>query len=181
MKRNIYGTVKSCIEEVCGVPVEVKPETTIGGLGFDSLDRIELVMKLEKVFHIQIKDKEFMGLPGFTTIQDIVGLLRKKGVEDTEITLIDFGGAIRALKEGKKVTRVGWNGRNMFLWLKPAATIKSSWCKDPMLKALADENGGELSALGTICMFTAKKQVLTGWLASQTDMLEEDWYELKDM
>lgn len=90
-----------------------------------------------------------------------------------------FGKAIEALKEGKKVTRKGWNGKGMFLWLKPATTVKSEWCKDPLLKSLADENGGEIPALCTICMYThdstGRKAVLTGWLASQSDMLSEDW------
>ena len=88
---------------------------------------------------------------------------------------MDFGDAIRALKAGHKVARKGWNGREMFLWLKPACTIKADWCKDPMLKGLAEANGGTIEALGTICMFTAQKQILSGWLASQTDMLAEDW------
>ncbi len=86
-----------------------------------------------------------------------------------------FGLAIEMLKAGECVTRKGWNGKGMFLWLKPAATVKSEWCKDPMLKFLADSNGGEIEALGTICMKTADGKVLTGWLASQTDMLSEDW------
>lgn len=86
-----------------------------------------------------------------------------------------FGDAIKALKSGAKVARKGWNGKGMFLWLKPATTVKSEWCKDPMLKKLADANGGEIEALGTICMFTAQKQILSGWLASQTDVLAEDW------
>ena len=92
---------------------------------------------------------------------------------------LTFGDAIEALKSGKKVTRKGWNGKGMFLWLKPATTIKSDWCKDPMLKGLCDENGGEIAALGTICMYThdstGRKAILTGWLASQSDMLMEDW------
>lgn len=88
---------------------------------------------------------------------------------------MDFGKAIEALKEGNKVTRKGWNGKNMWLWLKPATTIKSEWCKDPMLKEIVDANGGEAEALGTICMKTADNKILTGWLASQTDMLSNDW------
>ena len=88
---------------------------------------------------------------------------------------LNFGDAIKALKEGKKVARKGWNGKNMWLWLKPAVTIKSEWCKDPMLKEIVDANGGETEALGTICMKTADNKILTGWLASQTDMLCEDW------
>ena len=88
---------------------------------------------------------------------------------------LNFGDAIKALKEGKKVARKGWNGKNMHLWLKPAAIIKAEWCKDPMLNEIVDANGGEAEALGTICMKTADNKILTGWLASQTDMLCEDW------
>lgn len=88
---------------------------------------------------------------------------------------LNFGDAIKALKEGKKVTRKGWNGKNIWLWLKPATTIKAEWCKDPMLKEIVDANGGEAEALGTICMKTADNKILTGWLASQADMLSEDW------
>ena len=90
-----------------------------------------------------------------------------------------FGMAIEALKRGKKVTRRGWNGKGMFLWLKPATTIKADWCHDPELKALVEQNGGEILALGTVCMYThdstGRKAILTGWLASQSDMLCEDW------
>lgn len=88
---------------------------------------------------------------------------------------MNFGQAIQALKEGKQVTRSGWNGKGMFLWLKPATTIEEEWCKDPMLRAIVHNNGGEIQALGTICMLTADKKILTGWLASQSDMLAEDW------
>ena len=92
---------------------------------------------------------------------------------------MDFGGAIKALKEGHKVARKGWNGKGMFLWLKPATEVQAEWCKDPLLKSLAEENGGSIMALGTICMYThdstGRKAILTGWLASQSDMLLEDW------
>ena len=100
--------------------------------------------------------------------------------EKDYLTDLDFGKALSYLKQGRRVARKGWNGKNMFLWLKPATTIKSEWCKDPELKKLVDENGGELEALGTICMYThdssGRNAVLTGWLASQSDMLLEDWY-----
>ena len=91
------------------------------------------------------------------------------------ITDMTFGFAIEALKKGFKVARKGWNGKDMYLWLKPAVTIKSDWCKDPILKEIVDANGGETEALGTICMKTADNKILTGWLASQTDVLSEDW------
>lgn len=97
---------------------------------------------------------------------------------------MDFGKAIEALKAGKRVARKGWNGKGMFLWLKPAVEVKAEWCKDPMLKRLADDNGGSIQALGTICMYThdstGRQAILTGWLASQSDMLLEDWEILAD-
>lgn len=97
---------------------------------------------------------------------------------------MNFGKAIEALKQGKKVARKGWNGKGMYLWLKPGVEIKSEWCKDQHLKQLADDNGGTITGLPTICMYThdstGRKAVLTGWLASQSDMLLDDWIILED-
>lgn len=93
--------------------------------------------------------------------------------------LKDFGWAIHQLKSGRRVRRSGWNGKGMYLWLLPAGMVKSEWCREEHLKAVAEANGGEIEALGSIRMMTADKKVLTGWLASQTDILSEDW-ELVD-
>lgn len=90
-----------------------------------------------------------------------------------------FGDAIEALKAGKRVSRAGWNGKGMYLWLLPAAMVKAEWCREPHLKVVAEQNGGEVECLGSIRMWTVnsdgRRAVLTGWLASQTDMLAEDW------
>lgn len=105
----------------------------------------------------------------------------KKEFEDVSrpIDGMTFGEAIEQMKRGKKVCRKGWNGKGMFLWLKPETQIKAEWCKDEMLKGLVEENGGEILGLGTICMYThdstGRKAILTGWLSSQSDMLCEDW------
>ena len=88
---------------------------------------------------------------------------------------MNFGEAIEAMKNGKFATRKGWNGKNMYLWYMPPATVKSEWCKEPHLKAIADDNGGKVECLGSIRMKTADNKVLTGWLASQTDIMAEDW------
>lgn len=95
---------------------------------------------------------------------------------DTRV--FDFGTALELMRAGKYVARRGWNGKGMYLWLLPEATIKSEWCKDPHLKSLCDANGGEIKALASIRMLTANKEVLTGWLASQSDMLATDWVEV---
>lgn len=93
---------------------------------------------------------------------------------------MNFGKAIESLKSGKKVARNGWN-IGMFLWLKPAAVVKAEWCKDPTLKAIAERSGGEIPALGTICMFTDQGEILSGWSPLQTDMLAEDWVVVESL
>jgi hypothetical protein len=94
-----------------------------------------------------------------------------------EITGLTFGLAIEALKQGKRVSRWGWNGISMFLFLLPAGTVPTKAIHDPALRQVIEsEIGGEtFEALGSIRMFTADKKILTGWLASQTDILAEDW------
>lgn len=86
-----------------------------------------------------------------------------------------FGEALQAMRDGKFVARAGWNGKGMYLWIMPAATIPADWCKEPHLKKLAETNGGTVECLATIRMKTADNKVLTGWLASQSDMMAEDW------
>jgi len=90
---------------------------------------------------------------------------------------ITFGQALEALKQGKRIARKGWNGKGMFLFLLPAGTVPTKVIHDPALKQVIEEqiNGDTFEALGSIRMFTADKKILTGWLASQTDMLSDDW------
>ena len=95
-------------------------------------------------------------------------------------TTMTFGMAIEAMKQGMRVARRGWNGKGMYLWLLPAANVKAEWCKEPHLKALAEQNGGEVECLGSVRMKTADGKVLTGWFASQLDMLSEDWVIVED-
>ena len=85
--------------------------------------------------------------------------------------------ALEHLKQGKKITRQGWS--NMFIWLKPATIIKSEWCKDPILKEICDNNGGEIEALDTICLKTQNNQIITGWCFSDFEYLYDDWMILE--
>ncbi len=92
-----------------------------------------------------------------------------------EVEGLSFGMAIEAMKQGCKVVRNGWNGKGMYIWIMPGSTIKN--CKsitDPRLKEI-DTAEGEIRFLDSIRMRTATGDVLTGWLASQADMLSDDW------
>ena len=83
---------------------------------------------------------------------------------------MNFGLAIEAMKKGLKVCRTGWNGRGMFLFLVPGSTFKVS---RPPLLGIYDE-GTEINYHAHIDMKTASGQIVP-WLASQTDMLADDW------
>jgi hypothetical protein len=77
-----------------------------------------------------------------------------------------FSEALFQLKHGKRVTRPGWNGKGMWLMLTPAA----SWNLD----VLPDASLLGIGLLPWIGMKTADNKFVP-WLASQTDILAEDW------
>lgn len=81
-----------------------------------------------------------------------------------------FGQTIEAMKLGQCVARAGWNGKGMFLYLIKGSDLQSG------LKYGFGELIGEPEFVSTICMKTADNKLVAGWLASQTDMLAEDWY-----
>ena len=84
---------------------------------------------------------------------------------------MNFGQAIKALRQGKRVCRKGWNGKGMWLWCVShwAGTIETS--PDPFVY---------LETLPFIVMKTANNE-LVPWLASQTDMLAEDWQIVEEV
>ena len=100
----------------------------------------------------------------------------------TLINNLDFGEAIRAAKEGKKISRKGWNGKNMFVYYvsEERHKIGESWTTNDDVKHLVEkvqEDGkDEIVLLGHLCMFSAKSEIVVGWLASQTDILADDWF-----
>ena len=83
----------------------------------------------------------------------------------------DFGWAIKSLKLGGAVTRQGWNEKNMVLVLIPGSTFKVE--KDrPLGKHLPA--GTTQNYLPHIDILTAQGDMVP-WLASQSDVLAEDW------
>lgn len=80
---------------------------------------------------------------------------------------VNFGEAIKALKEGKRVLRQGWNGKGMFLkYVEPYTHMGIT---DNQVEKVVDA-----TLLPYIGMKTADNKFVP-WLASQTDMLAEDW------
>jgi len=99
---------------------------------------------------------------------------------------LNFGDALAALKQGKKVSRSGWNGKGMWLaFVKPYNdAVKSVGvpCFSYRVFELPEGANGEPKKSPKLLPYIAMKTVgdeLVPWLASQTDVLAEDW-EIKE-
>lgn len=78
-----------------------------------------------------------------------------------------FGDAIKYLKRGLKVKRKGWNGKNQYIEL--AKNISYVNPSGEVINAEHEAIGNQAIA------FVGTSGVQLGWLASQADMLAEDW------
>jgi len=92
-------------------------------------------------------------------------------MKENDTTQMTFGKAIEAIKEGKKVSRKNWNGKDMFVFLVPGSTFKVN--RAPLLGIYPE--GTEINYRPHIDMKCVDGQIVP-WLASQSDMLEEDWF-----
>lgn len=98
---------------------------------------------------------------------------------------MDFGQALVALKESKKVARHGWNGKGQWVVLMPALYLPPYNTADTLRKVndrTAKHIGEDmpLDSQPYLAMWTAQEKWQPGWLASQADMLAEDWYEVEE-
>lgn len=99
-----------------------------------------------------------------------------------ELKNLTFGDAIEYLKKGFLVSRTGWNGKGMYLFMRPEDTlsidlvIRAKSLPDTFKsKIIEDPEKMKVKFGAYICMKCADGSICNGWLASQTDMLSEDW------
>ena len=116
---------------------------------------------------------------GFIMREDWI-LADDVAVENLNIRTFTFGEAIRKLKAGQKVARKGWNGKGMYLYLVHGFSVDKENLRNEASIHLPTDDGamhgtGVANFLSHIDMRTATGDVCIGWLASQTDMLAEDW------
>ena len=78
-----------------------------------------------------------------------------------------FGEAIKYLKRGMKVARKGWNGKKQYI--QRASGISYKTADNQIVNCEHDAIGNKAVA------FVGTSGVQMGWLASQADMLAEDW------
>ena len=80
---------------------------------------------------------------------------------------MSFGLAIEAAKKGKRIARKGWNGKRQYVELATAISYASPI--GAVVNAEHDAIGNQALA------FVGTSGVQMGWLASQADMLADDW------
>lgn len=119
-----------------------------------------------------------------------VEVLPVKDQDDFELIekkTFDFGKALSLLKEGKLVSRQGWNGKNMFVFMRPSNNLSNDFItekvkslpksfKDFIKKYPFKDNDVKFNSY--LCLKSANDEIINGWFASQTDMLAEDWFEM---
>lgn len=107
--------------------------------------------------------------------------------------LVTFGKAIEALKEGKMVQRQGWNGKGMFIFMQvpsqveigivPKMTSLPQSVKDEFVRRNArttaeagdaPHNHSTIRYKNQLCIVYPDNTIY-GWVASPSDVLEEDW------
>jgi hypothetical protein len=93
---------------------------------------------------------------------------------------MNFGQAIEQMKIGQKLTREGWNGKNMFVVLMPALKLPAHSSQEPGVKVndrTAKHIGVDtpLDSQPYFAMLNAQGKWQPGWSATQSDMLAEDW------
>jgi hypothetical protein len=93
---------------------------------------------------------------------------------------MNFGEAIAALNSGKMVSRSGWNDKGMFIYKTVGNTVSKDFI--PKFASLPDgvksflqKKDADVVFQPSFTMYTAAGEMQPGWLASQSDMLAEDW------
>jgi hypothetical protein len=97
-----------------------------------------------------------------------------------EIDSMTFGHAIEAAKRGHKIARAGWNGKNMFVVYMPPLSLPpfNTQAAGPRVNDRTAKHIGKDTPLNSqpyFAMFNAQQEWIPGWVASQSDMLSDDW------
>jgi hypothetical protein len=90
------------------------------------------------------------------------------------MNFMTFSEALDALKHGECVARIGWNGKQMYLYLVNSSEFQVN--RAPLNQILPE--GTKVSYRAHIDMRTAQGDFVP-WVASQSDLLSEDWFLVK--
>lgn len=80
---------------------------------------------------------------------------------------MDFSEALMYLKMGKRITRLNWNGKGQYIELASNISYKNS--NNEIINADHETMGNQA------IVFNGSSGIQVGWLASQADILSDDW------
>lgn len=136
-------------------------------------DGSKVIVSLHEVIDLQIKDKALSCDEGYKVrYSDGYDSFSPKEVFEEAYRRTDnmnFGLALEAAKKGLRIARAGWNGRGMYVFL--ADLVEMHTAAD--LSEFQDQDV-EISDL--LVLRTAQETLQPGWLATQSDMLADDWH-----
>ena len=84
---------------------------------------------------------------------------------------MDFSEALKHLKSGHRLARAGWNGKNMWICLMPGYPDGI----EPSASTALHFGDGKVKVRPYFAMCDSQGMMVPGWLASQTDLLADDW------
>lgn len=86
-----------------------------------------------------------------------------------ETTGMSFGLALEAVKKGKRVARAGWNGKGMYVFLANGVEFFTE-------ADISEFDDQDVEVSDLLVLRTAQETFQPGWLATQSDMLADDWF-----
>lgn len=124
-------------------------------------------------------------------IWPLMGYLLKEQLYQNKITLKrkelapnSFEFALVAIKEGKRVARAGWNGKDQWVALsgpcEPREVLEVSFWSEHA-RAFAISQGGTAKVAPGLLLKNAQDLIVMGWVPSTGDLLATDWYILPPM
>lgn len=153
MYKNVYEYIKKNMDHLHG-------DFTVAVTDMSEMDPDMLLLTI----HPEGKDGEtadfYMHSDGRERFTKIIG-------DPMDTQSLTFGQAIEAMKAGKKVARHGWNGKNQHIELATRISYMTAYGVFVNVEHEAIGNNA-ISFCGT-------SGVQMGWLASQADMLADDW------
>lgn len=89
---------------------------------------------------------------------------------------MDIGDAVRAAAAGEKVSRSSWNGKGMWITMSPGhKDLPPERIWSDRIREHAEAKGSNMTFRPYLMLLTADGEMVP-WVASQTDLLAEDWY-----
>lgn len=149
---------------------------------FVNSDRFESVIS-DKYSALLLKMQNIIMSTYLYILKQRISIAEGFGVENG-LTGLSFGEAIIAMKFGFTTRRAGWNGKGMFTFMRPSDVISSevvvgavksipASVKDWISKNLNDTDSIKFSEY--LCLKDTQGNIVNGWLASQSDILANDW------